>query len=258
MPGTIIVPRRSVAAGGIEFVGAYQAGWGNFTATETVSVGTLTGGIASSASEGDFFIAAAMGSRLSAGSQNHTVTGNQSGAATIELQDTSGAGSNDYSPSITVVGGFEGATVNTSFDVTASLYNSALSGVLTIMYFRGVDGTTPFDVASTWFDEAETSEGTEDGDVEPPTITPTTSGAVVVCFGNHSDLSSGHTFTDDAGDFEDFFVAVGNDSIATTATAGWASWTSGTFDPSIQVIGEAMAISRAGWVASSHALRPAS
>lgn len=115
--------------------------------------------------------------------------------------------------------------------------------------FRGVDNTTPEDVTTT------TATGANSGEPNPPSITPTTTGAFVLCAGASATGTTGGTLTQ-AGDldyFETFSVQGGVPDV--DAAFGYLEWTSGAFNAGAW--NNTQDNSFRAWCAASVALRPA-
>jgi hypothetical protein len=131
-----------------------------------------------------------------------------------------------------------GATPDITVDLSGTNNNQA--GVIVFVY-RGVDEATPMDVAATA--NARTNSST----VNPPSITPITTGAIVLSFGC-SASSAGFT----SPDLSDFITA---SETITSVGAGSYDWSSGAFDPAAWTGGSDLRFLSGGAV--TVALRPA-
>lgn len=230
----------------IQFVGGR---WTNGTGAsyDLLLSGTLYGGIASSPSEGDLIIVcSAYGSSGNAGAP--TVTGDVSGAynavhAGLYANDT-------WDTNLRTFYQFAGATPDTTLTLTRQS-NSAYGGVTVVHVWRGVDPTTPFDVASL------TATGNNASRPNPPSITPVTSGAVIVaCGAGTQPASTGNYF----GEFGGTMVnAISGFSDGSTSDMGAIiashAWTSGAYDPGAATGGATS--TSCSWAAATMALRPA-
>ena len=209
----------NAGAAGIQYVGS-TVGFASATNVTVSLSGTLTGGIASSPATGDLVITYAGCSSTS--NRIVAASGNTSGFYTsIVLLARSGI---NYA-TIGVSRQFMGATPDTS--VTASHNGSAADTIsVYISVWRGVDATTPLDVTRTNSASALA--------IQPPAITPITSGAYIVsgaigAAGSGAIQSNGVYTSADLSDFR----SIGGGSGARTSVvgAGYKEWTSGSFQP---------------------------
>lgn len=126
--------------------------------------------------------------------------------------------------------------------------NDALAGA--IFVFRGVDTSAPFDVTTT------TATGTGTDKPNPPSITPSTAGAWIVCAGGAgTNGTSPYTNPGDLSSTTNHFRSIGG-SDTNSALAGMGiktNWASGAFDPS-QWTGASGGVWT--WAAATMALRP--
>jgi hypothetical protein len=139
-------------------------------ATYSVSLTSLTGGIASAAAEGDIVIVTTGWAGPSASNGNPGVTT----SGYTELSDI--YGSDTRSANLSVDWKIMSSTPDTS--VTVSGYNNAAYGGATVVQvFRGVDQSTPIDVTTT------TATGTNSNLANAAAITPTNAGALILACG---------------------------------------------------------------------------
>lgn len=203
----------------IEYVGGQVAAVDGSTATNTTVTIALTGGIASTPAEGDFVlisygidstgnIAMTSGKLITADyslvAETYVLDGQASNAAF--WRKFMGA-----VPDTTLVVGPTGATT--------------WAGAVSIQVFRGVDPTTPLDVAAVTATAANTVI------VDPPSITPETSGAVIVVIGHgaHATTAPALFTASYLSNFKTVLSYVGSRNA--TVGAGWVSWTSGAYNP---------------------------
>lgn len=142
--------------------------------------------------------------------------------------------------------------VLTSGDLSVTLgptTNVQWAGAAYVEVYSGADGTTPEDVTTT------TANGTGTGRPNPPSITPTTSGAIVSVFGAAA-AATGAAFTQSGSELSDFISANRTDTIDAMVGGGQFAWTSGAFDPVAWTGGTTGASD--GWCAVCVAIRPAS
>lgn len=122
------------------------------------------------------------------------------------------------------------------------------SGQAAIAYvFRGVDQTTPLDVAVT------TASGSNTGQPNAPSITPSTSGAVVVAVHGAGNTAFAAPLT--TSDLSNLVQTQGNDTWPGQVAIGWYDWVSGAFNPA--ALGGGSISTSSSWAAVSMALRPA-
>jgi hypothetical protein len=117
--------------------------------------------------------------------------------------------------------------------------------VVAIHVWRGVNAT-PLDVAST------TATGTDSGLPNPPAITPTTAGAVVIAIGVGGYQSSVAFGSSDLENFVTLAVEAG--TLDPAIGIGSFEWVSGSFDPATWT---GTTSTNASWAAVTLALRPA-
>ncbi len=151
-----------------------------------------------------------------------TCSGNNSGAYT-------GAGAHAYAND-TVDTNYrmfykvQGATPDTSLTIGRQ-NNAAYGGGAAVQVWRGVDISTPLDATGTPATSVNTSRG------DPPSVTPTTPGAIIVAGGAGNQGASGSAFTVPSG----LSNSVSDLSDGTTSDVGvWiasAAWTSGAYNP---------------------------
>jgi hypothetical protein len=234
--------KGATAAGGIEFVGATALTFAGTTSNVTVSLTSLTGGIASAPAAGDLVIIY-FGTGSTA-DRNLVVSGY---TEIVELY------SNDtFDTNLVVASKFMGGTPDTSITLTGGTLNTSDAGAVVVQVWRGVDQTTPLDVTET------TATGINSALCDPPAITPVTNGAVIVSGGagaNNSvffDSNAGYSSSDLTG----FITRTANDTNDVTIGLGYHVWTSGAFDPAQFTFAFSDSTSFS-WAAVTLALRPA-
>jgi len=227
------------AAGNIEFVGgSITSKVGATSGNSTISLTSgLTGGIASSVSDGDLVIAVfATGSSadrtlaITDGTNNYTLIGSE-----LWSNDT-----NDTN--LRVAYKFVSGDTSTTFGPTG---NAQDAGAMAVYVFRGVDAS-PLDVSAT------TATGLSSTAADPPSIEPVTAGAFIVCIGATSEEP---TFTVPS-DLIDFLQVRQTDTYPVALGIGHKDdWTSGAFDAA--AFAPSFSDSIPCWAAMSIALRPA-
>ena len=144
---------------------------------------------------------------------------------------------------------FMGATPDTTVTVPATSA-STVRGSVVVRVYRGVDQTTPMDVALT------TATGANGDRANSPSITPVTTGAMILAAGfatNPASTSGTATGPSNMADFVKVVgVGTGRSSIAGMASQAWSG---GAFDPNAWTATTNNA--NDSWVAFTVALRPA-
>lgn len=214
---------------------------GSTTADITVALNSgLTGGSASSVSEGDLVIVTVSLAHSDDAPTANLVSSGYTALTQLDSDDT-------RDTALRVHYKFMGATPDTSV-VIARSGNIENSIAWAVQVFAGVDSTTPMDVTPT------TATGIDSGFADPPAITPVTAGAwIVICAGNN--ISGADNFTW-SGDFVDSLVAHASDTQdASVGAAYYTGWTSGSYNPAASTTNGNL--TSASWCAYTLALRPA-
>jgi hypothetical protein len=233
-------PADAPAGSNIQFVGGATASkLGATSGNSTIALNSgLTGGIASSASSGDFVIGVfgtgSLADRTLAitdGSTDYTLIGS-------ELFITNSIGGTNFRVAYKFITG----DTTITFGPTGSTSDA---GTMAAYVFRGVNVSTPIDVTTTTATQASNSAA------NPPSITPATDGSYIVCAGSTGHVSGTLTFS--SSDLTDFLTIGASDTNMVSLGIGHKpDWTSGPFD--------AAAFTHAGgsfgcWAAMSIALR---
>ena len=116
-----------------------------------------------------------------------------------------------------------------------------------ISVWRNIDQTTPLDVTRT------TATGTGSMKANPPSITPTTPGAVIIAAGGGCSTGTAE-YT--SSNLTDFVTIISDDTYDSTIGMGYHIWESGAFDPALFGGGVANNANYS-WAATTIALRPA-
>lgn len=229
----------------IQFVGAATDGkLGATSGTSTIALNSgLTGGIASSVSEGDLVIAV-----FGTGSTANRTLSITDGANAYTLIASELYSNDNVDANLRVAYKFMGSTpdTNTTFGPTG---NASDAGAMAVYVFRGVDQTTPLDVA------AVTATGINGVYADPPSITPSTAGSFIVCVGAGAHFAGTQTYS--SSDLTDF-ISVGGPDDNNDATIGIGhkdDWTSGAFDAAAFTFSSGSNINLS-WAAITIALRP--
>lgn len=197
--------------GGIVYVGGNAV-----VSTSTISLTSLTGGLASSASINDLVIVT-----IAAGVNNGTTSplsvSGYTQAANLVSNPTSASGDDLYF----YVGYKRLTAADTSVSITGGL---ASATVIAVQVWRNVNATTPFDVPSTSVTDILMLPSA-------PAITPLTPGAVIVSTIGIGSDTAGAAFTQSV---MSNLVTIGDSSSTNQeAHVGMASanWTSGAYTP---------------------------
>jgi hypothetical protein len=201
----------------IEFVGgAIAAKAGATSGNTTIALNSgLTGGIASAVSDGDLVIAAFATS--SVGDKTLAIT---DGSTAYELIGSELWADDNRDANLRVAYKFVSGDTATTFGPTTA---TADAGTTAVYVFRGVSQITPLDVAAQGIAQSNTARA------NPPSITPVTPGAFIVCIGAAGTNAGVQTFT--SSDLIDF-LTIGSDSTydSTLGIGHKDDWVSGPFD----------------------------
>lgn len=222
----------------IEYVGSYVEGFTGTSSNKTISLTSLTGGIASAPDTGDLVLVYfGTGSTVD---RNLVVSG-YTEITELYANDT-------YDTNLAVAYKFITATLpDTSLTLTGGTLSSSDGGAVYISVWRNVDTISTFDVTTT------TATAIDSGLCNPPAITPITSGSYVVSGGASGNTSNG-TFT--SSDLTDFKSVHGSDTNGVTIGGGYRTWTSGAINPAAFTLGGSGNSINYSWAAVTLALRP--
>lgn len=180
----------------------------------TVSLTSLTGGIDTQPRVGDIVVVASgFGSTASSAP---TITGNNNGAYTGH--GTASYANDTYDTNFRLFSKVMGATPDTSLTVVRTT-NTAYGGATVVQVWRGQHATTPVPVVGT---PATTTNGSRGN---PPAVTPTANGCIVIAAGAGCQGASGSAFTVPSG----MGNAVSVNADGTTSDIGvWIASAAGT------------------------------
>ena len=211
----MLAGRHSIGAGGaggaLAFVGSRTFTDAGSTTTFTVPLTTLTGGIASAPRTGDLVVAYIGGS-----SSNSDAVPLPSGWT--ELARVQGFDFRDSD--LYVIYKTMGATPDTGFSIPGGLASSVNSISVAIFVYGGASTAAPV---------FTTANGSNTALCDPPAITPTVSGSVIISGGMAAHTVGDNTFS--SSDFDAFISAGANRSRGSTIGVGRFAWTSGAFNP---------------------------
>jgi hypothetical protein len=208
----------AVPVGGIRYVGGKSIGVNRGTSSVDVSLGSLTGGLSSSAADDDVCVVYFIGASVGA---NANLALSYANGFTTEAN----LYANDSYDTNLLVGYL--IYSSTSGGDTLTLPNGTggafVAGLIILQVWRGVDTTTPIDVPTQGVATLNTSL------VNPPAITPVTSGALIIAGGG---TSAGNPDTYLSSDLNNFISSSHTSSGIAIGGVGSSYWTSGSFDPS--------------------------
>lgn len=211
----IVMAAAGVSTGGIQYVGGYATSVGPSLNDVTITFGgNLTGGLSSSASAGDLVVVYFGVS--SPGDLNLVIAGY------TEVVDI--FANNTRSSNLAVGYKFMGVSPDTTVTLTSGTQSSGNGGAIAIHVWRGVDTVLPLDVAAT------TATDTASASANPPSITPSAAGAVILAGGVGAHVQGTQVFS--SSDLSGF-VTSGSANTTNDATIGlgYKTWTGGAFDP---------------------------
>lgn len=200
----------------IQYVGSRVVSYSGTTSDISVSLTSLTGGLASAPAAGDLVIV--YFGTASQTDRNLVVAGYTELADITSYTQASYTGTN-----LAVAYKFMGSTPDTTVTITGGTLNAADAGGVYVSVWRNVNTTTPFDVA------IKTATGRFGPDANPVTITPVTPGAFIVVGAVGGHLQGTQTFS--SVDLSDFKSVGANDTYDATIGGGYKQWVSGAFDP---------------------------
>lgn len=227
------------------YVGGRSLNGSGTTSNITVTLTGLSGGLASNPVEGDFVIVVfGTGSTV-----DRTFSTSSTGwTKLVEIYSN-----DDIDTNLAVFYKFMGSTPDTSMILTGGSGSTADSYGVIVHAWRSVDQTTPMDVTQT------TATGLNSRQPNPPAITPTTAGAVILATGvsgYNASVSSGGNFTttnltnsvttNNSGSTNDVSIGIG----------AFTTWTSGAYDPAAWT-GGGTSQTTDSWSSITMALRPA-
>lgn len=200
------------ASTGIQYVGARTGSGSTSGGTVTVSLTTLTGGIASAAAIGDVVVIVIGVAGATNAPASPTVTG-------YTLIDSAGA--NDTNATCIYVGYKILTAADTSVAYTWTASNGSSTAYVSV--WRNVDATYPLDVNAITVGVQNTILA------NPNSITPVTSGAYIIAAGAGASSAGVQSYS--SSDLTDFKSTGLNASYDSVIGGGYNEWTSGAFNP---------------------------
>ena len=203
----------------LQYVGGQVAGRTNPSAALAVNY-ALTGGLASTPSIGDLVIVTCV-TGSAAGNPAMTVTapGTWTNLGLLNQSAQTGDTSLDVSWKFLASGEVTSLTI-------PGTTNNAWGEAYAIQVWRGADPTTPLNVTPV------SAGGTGTGQPNPASITPTSSGSVVIICGGGAIAGTGANYTAPTNFTTNFLTSFGADTTDAMVGMGyWTGWTSGAVDP---------------------------
>lgn len=202
----------------IQFVGSTSlAVTGSTSTTTTISLTSLTGGLTTSPAADDLVVvyygcASTANRALTITTSGYTQVADLYANDTFDANLTVAYKRMPFIPDTEVVVSATGATTD--------------AGAVVVQVWRGVDKAFPFDVTAT------TATGIDDGDCDPPSITPVTANSVIIV-GGATAHGQGTFLVDFTSNDLGNFVSQNGPNATNDVTVGVGSkyWTSGAFDP---------------------------
>lgn len=228
---------QTAAAATIEYVGGYTEGFVGSASDIVITFGgNLTGGLASSASEGDLVIV-----YFGIGSDQDPVRGRIQG-----YNDLGFVGRTDTQcTGLLVSYKIMGPTPDTTFTLDNGTLDVANAGAVAVQVWRNVD-TDLF--------QFTTASASNSVLCNPPAITPVATGSYIIAGGAGGHFNGTQTFS--SSDLTGFISSGANDSEDVTVGLGYHQWTSGAFDPAAFTFSGTDSTSYS-WAALTLVLRPA-
>lgn len=226
--------------GSLLYVGGKSAAIASsVSSSNSVPLSGLSGGIGTSAAIGDLVIVA-----FATGSNQDRTLSITTGYTLIGSELYANASSTDSNLRVA----YKRLTAVDANVTIGPTQSSNDSGAVAIHVWRGTNATTPIDVTPT------TATGTTGGQPNPPSITPVTAGAVIICAGGSAFFSGNSTFTSGLSNFQT--AAEGTPIYKGNVGMGSFAWTSGAYDAAA-FGGGAGGSGNYAWTAISFAIRPA-
>jgi len=229
----------------IKFVGGRSV-LGSDTSGTNVNIplnSGLTGGIESSVRTGDMVIVVHSVSSTT----NSTLTIRDPSSVAYTLIGSELYSDDTYDTNLRVAYKFMGATPDASVSFSDNL-GGTNGRIATAYVLRGVNSTTPLDVA------AVTATNTNTGAVDPPSITPVTSGAMALFCGAAAHNLGNVNFTI-PGLSGTWIANSNNTSNDSSHGIGYSMWTSGAINPAAWTLTGTTTTD--SWASIAIALRPA-
>lgn len=216
------------------FVGSQGYARLGSTSATTVSF-SLTGGSSTTPAAGDIVILS-----IAIGAASTTLISAPAGYTQLALF----AASDTYDSVLYVGYKIMTSTPDTTFPIPSSLSTSNAQ-VANVFVWRNIDSGTPIDVATV------TATGANSTNANPPSITPTTTNAIIMGIGAAGHVNGTTNFS--SSNLSGFISNGANDTYDASLGAGYYLWDSGSFDPAAFTMTSTTSDS---WTAVTLAIRP--
>jgi len=211
----LVMGAAGAGAPPITYVGGRVQTFSGTTSDVSISLTSLSGGVASSPSEGDLVLIF-VGISTTSTQLTREITNFRRLVEGSRI-DTVVAYLGCFSK-------FMGSTPDTSATLVGGTANIDAAGAVVVQVWRNVDSYVFID------DSKLLAENTNDTvKPNPPSITPATQGAVIVVAGCGAHTQGTQTFS--SSDLDGFITGGANDTNDITIGAGYKSWSGGAFDP---------------------------
>jgi hypothetical protein len=229
----------------IVYVGGQTGNFAGTVSTTTITMTSLTGGVASAPAVGDLVI---VGFSVGATSDG-TYDIENTAAVDYTLVGTEQYQNDTFDSNLRVAYRFMPNPTETQFRFAGGSLNAADGAAWTVHVFRNVDTGTPMDVTATTGGNINTRLA------NPPSITPTTSGAWILFVGAGAGGTGAATYS--APYLGDIRVNNGVDTNDGFIGSGYMPWASGAYD-GVVFTGGGTDTTNDSWTSVVAALRPAS
>lgn len=224
------------AASGFMFVGGTTGGGSSISySVDLTSIGIQAGDIVIVAS-------GFTGNGIAAG--DITCSGNNNGS--YSLNSSTSEGTDSWDTGLRIFYKVQGGTPDTSLSIGRGA--SGWGGATAVHVWRGVHAS-PIDTTGT------AVTGTNTGRGNPPAITPTNTGAVILACGIGAQSPGGSAYTVPSGMGNAISAFNDNASVACGVFIASFAWTSGSYDPASWTGGSDS--TSASWCSNTIAIRPA-
>jgi hypothetical protein len=227
----------------------YRVGYASATVSSNSDYNVSLSGISIAQDDVIVLHAGATSSSLGAG-PTFTATGDNSGAYSGAGAQADGTQPSGDRASFRMFYIKQGATPDTSIAVGGMSSAGGLTcGAAIAEVWRGADTTTALDATGT----PASGNGTNSGN--PPAVTPSTSGAIVLTGGWGSQSNNPVPFEPPAGMMGGISIKLDGGSAEGGILSAFAVWTSGSYDPPAWTGGVGSGVE--AWAAQTIALKPA-
>jgi len=231
----------------ITFVGGVSYSGSSTASISGISLTSLVGGLDTQPSKDDLVVVAF----ASASTLNRTLScsGDVSGTYSSAHTELYQAAITSYDTNLATYYQIMGDTSDSTLTLTSITASASDAWAVVIHVWRYVDPANPLDVASTTASASSTTSA------NPPAITPSTSGVVILAIGAAAVTGLGLYFASSEDASLTFFTTWGNSTNDIGIGMGsYKEWVSGSYDPT--VFRPTITGTSGSWAAATIALRP--